>query len=60
MDGGEEIARRFVVAGCDGAEVLELVEEPLDEVAFFVEGEVGFALNDRLAFGGMTGVIPRS
>ena len=34
MDSGEEVSGRFVVAGGDGAVLLELAEEILDEVAF--------------------------
>ena len=45
MNGSEEGVRQFVVAGCDGPESLEFAEEALDEVAFAIEGEVGFALD---------------
>jgi hypothetical protein len=37
VDCGEEVSRSFVVAGCDGAVLLELADEVLDEVAFLVE-----------------------
>ena len=37
VDGGEEVARGLVVAGCDGAELLEFGEEVLDQVARPVE-----------------------
>ena len=37
MDPGEEIAGGLVVAGCDGAELLEFREEVLDQVACLVE-----------------------
>lgn len=40
MDGGEEVVVTFVVAGGDGAEVLQFVEEPLDPVALAVENGV--------------------
>ena len=43
MDGGEEIPGGFVVAGCDGSELLELAEEILDQVALFVEFSIKFA-----------------
>jgi hypothetical protein len=32
-EGGEVVASELVEACCDAAEVLELVEEPLDQVA---------------------------
>jgi hypothetical protein len=60
-DGGEEdeasiIGQELVIAGGDAAELLQLVEEPLDEIAFFVKrlvvGErraaIGFGRDDRL------------
>ena len=37
MDGGEEIVVAFVVSGCDGAEVFELIEEAFDEIAIAVK-----------------------
>ena len=36
----EERLGEFVVASCDGPEMLEDVEETLDEIAFAVEGEI--------------------
>jgi hypothetical protein len=36
-DGGEEVPRKFVVAGCDASEVLEFVEETFDEVALTID-----------------------
>lgn len=60
-DGGEEdeasiIGQELVIAGGDAAELLQVVEEPLDEIAFFakrlVVGErraaIGFGRDDRL------------
>src|ERR1700752_2175407 len=55
MDGGEKVFGKLVVACCDGAKVLEFVEEALDEVALAVESEVarqrdsaaGVGRNDR-------------
>ena len=48
MDGGEEISGGFVVARSDGAELLELAEEILDEMArlvhLFVEETREFAV----------------
>ena len=37
MDGSEVVVVAFVISGCDGAEVFELVEEPLDSVALAVD-----------------------
>ena len=37
MDHGEEVSGELVVAGGDAAEVLQLGEEPLDQVALAVE-----------------------
>ena len=61
-DGGEfdeahEVGEQLVVAGCDAAELFELVEEALDDVALLVEfGVIGtleravpLGRNDRLA-----------
>lgn len=58
MDSGEKVFGELVVACCDGAKVLEFVEEALDEVAFAIEGEVarprdraaGVGRNDRSDF----------
>ena len=55
MDAGEKVFGKLVVACCDGAKVLEFVEEALDEVAFAIESEVarqrdraaGMGRNDR-------------
>ena len=51
MDASEEVAGEFVVAGGDGAVLLEFVEEPLDEIALSIEGEVAGSL-DRATGGG--------
>src|SRR5512141_2460481 len=37
LDGGAEVSLGFVVAGCDGAELLELCEEILDQMACLEE-----------------------
>jgi hypothetical protein len=37
VDRGEEVAGGLIVAGCDGAELLELGEEVLDQVARLIE-----------------------
>jgi hypothetical protein len=36
LDHGEEVFGEFVITGGDAAEVLELGEEPLDQIAFAV------------------------
>lgn len=45
QDGGEEVSGRFVVAGRDAAEVLQLVEEAFDEIALSIDCAVDRALN---------------
>ena len=47
MDACEEISGGLFVAGCDGAKVLDVVEETFHEVALAIEREV--ALARRLA-----------
>ena len=55
MDASHEISGELVVTRCDGAKVLEFVEEALDEVALAIESEVarqrnraaGMGRNDR-------------
>lgn len=37
VNSGEEVPRRFVVSGCDGAEKFEFGEEVLDQMTCFVE-----------------------
>ena len=36
VDGGEEIARSFVVAGGDGPELFEFAEEVFDQMALLI------------------------
>jgi len=43
MQACEEIARGFLVAGRDAAELFDEIEEALDEITFGVEGEVAIA-----------------
>ena len=45
MNSGEEIPGKFIVARGDSAEVFELVEEALDEIAFAVERVVACPLH---------------
>ena len=45
MNSGKEISGKFVVACGDSAEVFELVEEALDEIAFAVERVVACPLH---------------
>ncbi|KFD28027.1 hypothetical protein IH86_11400 [Sphingobium yanoikuyae] len=44
MHHGEEVVGEFIIAGCDATEVLQLREEPFDQVALAVEAlaEAGF------------------
>lgn len=42
----------------DAAELFELVEEALDAVAFFIEGDVVGSLLFAIPFGGMTISVP--
>lgn len=59
MDCGEEISSGFVVAGSNGAVLLELTEEILDEVACLVGVFVEIALNLAVALlGGITTDFP--
>ena len=51
MNGGEENLGELVVTGGDGAEMLELVEKTLHEVAFAVEDEVARARGFSVGFG---------
>ena len=51
MNAGEEGFGEFVVAGGDGAEILENIEETLDEIAFAVEGEIARARGFSVRFG---------
>lgn len=54
--GGEEVPGKLGEAGCDTAEVLELAEEPLDEVALAVEVSVDRALDLAIRLGGDVGL----
>ena len=51
MNSGEENLGEFVVARGDGPEMFELVEEPLNEIAFAVEGEIARARGFAVGFG---------
>ena len=51
VNGGEEISGGLVIAGGDGAELLEFAEEVFDQVARFVEFPVEFGA----ALSGLTG-----
>ena len=50
LNAGEENLGELVVTRGDGAEMFELVEEPLDEIAFAVEGEVALARGFSVGF----------
>ena len=51
MHPGKEIPGEFVVARGDGAELLELIEEALDEISFAVECEVACARSLAVGLG---------
>jgi hypothetical protein len=51
MDGGEEVARGFVVACGDGPELLELGEEGLDQMPCLVEVSIVAAVNPTVVPG---------
>ena len=50
MNCGEKICRQFVVSGRDGAKVLNLVEEALDEIALPVKREIAVPLGFAVGF----------
>ena len=54
------VAGGLVVARCDGAELFEFVEEPLDEIALSVEREVTGAFACPVALGRDDRAMPRS
>ena len=51
LDGSEECAGEFVIACGDCSEAFEFTEEALDEIAFAIEGEIRFALDEAIGFG---------
>ena len=51
MHTGQKISGEFVIRGGDGSEVLELIEEALDEVAFAVEREIAQPLGLAIGLG---------
>lgn len=51
VDGGEEVASGFVVAGGDGTEELEFGEEVFDQVACLVEFLVALSLHGSIGPG---------
>lgn len=51
MDSCEEVSSGFFIAGRDGSELFESIEETLDEVAFGVEGEVACAGGPAVGLG---------
>ncbi len=62
MDGGEEVARGFVIAGGDGAEEFEFGEEIFDQVASLVELFIVFPLHRAVGLGrnhrNLSGLLP--
>lgn len=51
QNGGEEVARGFVVTRGNAAEVLQLVEKALDQIALAVEGVIDRTLDLAVAAG---------
>ena len=54
-DGGKKSVGELVVAGGDGAILLELAEESLDQIALTVEREIGVARLGAIGLGGNDG-----
>ena len=52
MNGGQEVGRSSVIAGCDAPKMLELIEEPLDSVPELVGVDVVWDLDLSVSFGG--------
>lgn len=52
MNGGEKIAREFVIARCNAAKVLEAAEAALDDVAPFVGAPVEAMAHDTVGLVG--------
>ena len=50
-DRGKKRIRQLIVARGDCAEVFEFIEEPLDEVAFAIEGEIGVTRFEAVGLG---------
>ena len=50
LDCGEECIGELVVACGYCAEVFDYVEEPFDEIAFAIQGEVGISRLDTIGF----------
>jgi hypothetical protein len=48
---GQKRIGEFVVASGDGSVLLEFTEEPLDEIALAIEGEIGFTRLAAIGFG---------
>ena len=59
MNSGKKIPGELVVARGDGAEVFELVEEALDEIAFAVERLFACTLDFAIGLWGNHGVMSR-
>ena len=58
MQASEEVSRGLLVAGGDGAEALEVVEEDLDQEALSIQLPDHGSLRGRSGFELMTGFIP--
>jgi hypothetical protein len=51
MNCGEECIGEFVISGGYCTELFDFAEEPLDEVAFAVEGEISLTFDEPVGFG---------
>ena len=58
VDCGEEVACGPLISGSDRAKLLELGEEVLDQMAHCIEMAMKSLGSLRLAFGGITAVLP--
>ena len=58
MDHREEVLGKFVVTSGDAPEVLELAEEPLNEITLAIEPLAEAWFPFAIGFGGMFGTAP--
>jgi hypothetical protein len=59
LDPGKKIPGEFIIASGDSAELLELVEEPLDEIELAVKHEIARSRGLAVGLWGITGMISR-
>jgi len=50
VDCAQERVGEFVVSGCNGPEVLDCIEEPFNQIAFPIKGEVSLSWSDPVGF----------